>query len=324
MKKVERSKIVRLSRRREKRRLNSLKRRCNRRLGFVAKGLPLFFAPDRLCLTTHFDELTRLVTKLRSSAEKGFVLSFSRTVKAVADGTLFLHSELDRLSLIRRKIRFRQSRNQIVNHVLTHLGVLQTSSKYVSRRADIVGWHTGRGTDVDSEAANKPGESLWSRFPRTVRSRVIGAMNEALSNVKWAYNSELLNSGWRTYWRSETNAVCFAIADRGVGIPKSLPKTMPEIFADVGRKIIGGVRDAELISAALTSNRTASDEAHRGKGLPEMAALLEQWPNAQMTIYSNCGKVLIQRKLGKTTETKTNSRNSILGTLVIWKIETGN
>ena len=76
--------------------------------------------------------------------------------------------------------------------------------------------------------------------------------------------------------------------DEGIGIPKSLPRTYPEIFRSLGGLLND---DAQLIQAATKIKRSSTNKKNRGRGLKDIKDYVKSVNNGMLKILSQRGEL---------------------------------
>lgn len=109
-----------------------------------------------------------------------------------------------------------------------------------------------------------------------------------------------------------------AFYDVGAGIPKTLPRkyTLEKIRSAL--MLIPGINpdDGQMIQAAMELGRSSTLESNRGKGLLDLARLIESTQSGSMTIHSRLGTYTYQPH----SDTYKNSNGFVEGTLIEWQL----
>ena len=128
------------------------------------------------------------------------------------------------------------------------------------------------------------------------------------------------------------NKLIFVIADKGHGIPKTLPFTQSldvinaikakvrNTYAKLNSSVLSG--DAEAIHIATLVKETRTALGHRGKGGPDLRKFVESHPDAKLQIYSNYGSYSFQltKHSKKDYPSGYNNKGSIEGTIIGWEV----
>lgn len=157
------------------------------------------------------------------------------------------------------------------------------------------------------------------------------AVSEALTNVShWAYE-DCARRGPRRWWVAATlspltNNLTVVVYDQGVTIPKSLTKKswledlVTKVRAAWVEEDTGPVwSDSQWVAAALEYRRSRSRQEFRGKGLPQMVAILDHCPAGSLRIVSGAGSCYLEKGAKMIQEAPL--RNPIMGTLLEWKLQ---
>jgi hypothetical protein len=250
---------------------------------------------------------------------------------------LLLYSELQMLKARYpdRQVRCTAARNVRVSQVLQHLGVY-ASLGYITAlepdREDVTQWKKCHADWVDVAEAGKMIEAYESylAFTRSQSSMMFRGISEAITNVKnHAYSKSrrdgLEGESVRNWWmfsRESVDSLYLGVCDLGIGIPRSLPPMYPkELIAQAMTVASLGKRphDGAMIAAAMELSRSRMLEANRGKGFRDMLNLANNVANSTFWVFSNRG--LYRYRNGH--EKVLNFRDSILGTIVIWRLPFG-
>lgn len=167
-------------------------------------------------------------------------------------------------------------------------------------------------------------------MPTRVRQHVFRAVSEAMTNVvQHAYQTKNFRSQqtaqkMRGRWwftaslDAKGNRFSLAFYDAGVGIPKTLPRRygMEKLRAVLSLLPFVDPDDAQMVEAAMILGRTRTALQHRGKGLMDLASLIDSVGDGEMTIHSRRGKVTYS--VGATVAA--NCERSVEGTLIEWRL----
>lgn len=103
------------------------------------------------------------------------------------------------------------------------------------------------------------------------------------------------------------------IYDQGVGIPRTLPSNLREALLTL-IPTLDFNSDSQKILAATQIGRTATLEPGRGKGFSTMKAFVDACEDAELQVFSNCGRYTYS---GGADSALDDFGESIGGTLVI-------
>jgi anti-sigma regulatory factor (Ser/Thr protein kinase) len=163
---------------------------------------------------------------------------------------------------------------------------------------------------------------------------ILTALAEAISNARHhAYPPELplpypqLGRIWVAASVDKIqNSLTVVAYDQGVTIPVTYP-----LINNGYKKIINFLKtrlssellhphhnDGVYIEAAMAFGGSRTQEAHRGKGLPQMKDILKKVKNGQLSVFSRGGICTFSSRAG--SETTSTSQN-IGGTLIEWFLE---
>ncbi len=341
---------IRLSNKREKKRLKRSNPRHNRRKSKKPLATPPSYvlkAPEifELIGGKNHKKLLEFIGKFRDKVliqKKRVKIDFSNTKRMVVCGTLLFFSELNRIERELGSLNLVSCippKDETVSQVLKHLGILKmlnNKSPIIPERADVINWKIASGEITD---ATKVGQILeaQSKLPKDKSKKLYRGVSEAMTNVSQHAYMDLRNDGakivddkgWWMFCREEDDHIFVAFCDLGVGIPITLPKTMEEnkeenLFTAILHKLFGSDKDkysdGELIRAAIEIKRSRTQKRHRGKGLLDMIKAIETTQGGRLTILSNKGGYMYNPNETKPSEDIKNYKDSILGTLILWSL----
>lgn len=160
--------------------------------------------------------------------------------------------------------------------------------------------------------------------------RINTVVSEALTNVgHWAYPSagrEDLKRWWFAATLSPlTRSLAVVVYDQGITIPTSLPeRPWFQKMTNFVKDLFGYDRneanwsDSDWIAAALAYGRTRSRKDYRGKGLPQMAQLVDQCEAGSLRIVSGAGSCYLEK--GQQMVKEQPAARGIHGTLIEWHL----
>lgn len=148
------------------------------------------------------------------------------------------------------------------------------------------------------------------------------ALDEAMDNVlSHGYPDDFIQGSalkHKMWWMSasvnrKTGTLNVMFFDQGIGIPKSLPKTRPNLLA----KILG-MSDSAKIREATHVGISQTNQKHRGNGLPQIIEYVTSLnKKAFVRIVSDKGEYI---KGNGVPEQLNDNSNGINGTLIEWQI----
>ncbi|WP_257282133.1 hypothetical protein [Endozoicomonas sp. ISHI1] len=296
-------------------------------------------APVELCLyhkSNHrktCDFFDRLLTLSRKERVQ---IDFSKCDRIAAPVALLLYSVIEQTqqSDAHHPIRFlRSSIEQGLVKALKSSGLWQLSLMQEVKSTDslpIVSANCSKeSSDKWEEVLDYIGQEVMENgFTPEEENRFGAAVSEAVTNVlDHAYPDlkdlkRFADMQWWMICEVVNDELYLAIMDRGVGIPKTLPKkswfrdamkATPEVLS----KLVDRNSDAEWIKASLRKGETATQQRERGLGGPTILDLVEKNKTGTLWIFSNSG---IYCRLGGEVYSAKDSHNSINGTIVQWNI----
>jgi hypothetical protein len=184
------------------------------------------------------------------------------------------------------------------------------------------------GAEIQKLREELLGEDL--RMPPEIARTIFRALTEAMTNVNHhAYQTKMFVSARAAldlrgrWWMFATlnvprNVFVLAFYDAGVGIPKTLPRKYGWEAIRHLLSLLPGILpdDGQMIEAAMTLGRTSTDLEHRGKGLLDLAKLIDVLGAGSMAIFSRQGSY----SYTPTSQSATNGRGFLEGTLIEWRL----
>ena len=257
----------------------------------------------------------------------------------VACGTLLFLAETKRIIALTtgsRKIACRRILDPKVAQVLHQIGFYEAinyRSRISPSAEDVIHWRAIAGIGADGEKAYAPVETVGGRLPPSLSSPMYDGLVEAMTNsAQHAYLQarrdglgRVGNGEWWMFAKEQDGELWVVFCDLGIGIPNSLPlthgkSTILELMARIGRLSRVAYSDADLVGAAVEIGRSRTSESHRGKGLKDVLDVINSAGKGGLLIHSNAGSFSYVIQDGRPVLRYRNYRNSILGTLIVWKV----
>lgn len=259
------------------------------------------------------------------------MLDFSRTRQMHAEGTLLFTAELRTLIHLQRGITtfdVTPSKVDKVMQVLKQIGVLDVLGlrfhDVVCRDDDVVHWLHASGQGAQGELYDEVMGPYDGRIPEALSQKLYSGVSEAMTNVvNHAYTRPrqdgLRTSSDRDWWMFSTERegrLVVVICDLGAGIPGTLPYSQDHRSLWKRLRRSGSTDDGTIIAHAVSESVTRTEQHHRGRGLGQIARVIQSIDNATVSISSNRGFY----SRGSTGEVKLgNYQDSIQGTLIRWE-----
>lgn len=116
-----------------------------------------------------------------------------------------------------------------------------------------------------------------------------------------------------------------AFYDQGIGIPNSLPESkiwekVLAYFAKFSVEKAEQLRDATLIKAAVSIDRTSTEKNDRGKGLQDLIEFIRELGSGYLSIMSYKGLFKCTIENGKEKIKSESFERPLHGTLIIWSV----
>jgi hypothetical protein len=164
-----------------------------------------------------------------------------------------------------------------------------------------------------------------------LKGRVKGAITEALLNiVDHAYPPEVQRPDlcpsarwWIAGQRNLAgNRLWFCVYDLGVGLPATLPRSRSSAIRDAIAQMTGidQAADHKMIKLAVHTSLSQTGAQGRGRGLREMARLVDRAGEGALWIFSRDGTYLYGRG-SKEQDSGDRIPETFAGTLIVWTFE---
>ncbi len=267
------------------------------------------------------------------------MLDFSECQSVSADAGIMLAAEAERC----RQMRTRRDRSTLVGNYPTSASVEQFLQyigffkllRIVERRENEADDDSESFIRVRSGVRDRSkviadvAEMAWGgivQMDAAARRSLIRGLIEAMNNVtkhayppEWQSDVPQLHGRWwiAGYWNRKERRLLAYIYDQGIGIPATIPIKHRGILSAIQSALGLGESDADMIVAAMKIGTSSSEEAHRGKGMPDLKRLVERAATGHLRILSGAGEYLYTRETG---EVVTEHGSSLGGTLIEWEI----
>jgi hypothetical protein len=215
--------------------------------------------------------------------------------------------------------------NDKVCQVFQQIGLfdlLGQSHGAVPKDDDVINWRFAHGRKVEGQRYEDVLAEYDGNIAQPLQENLFAGITEAMTNVlNHAYalpredETGIVNSReWWMFSQHKDDQLTVAFLDLGAGIPKTLPFKRPVVWQKLVR--LNRTLDSRTIEYALKDSISRTNESHRGKGLGQMARVVDLVPGGVITILSNFGG--LTRKSGVVR--RRDYRDSIQGTMIFWKI----
>lgn len=253
----------------------------------------------------------------------GLHLDFSGTEKLFAEGTLLFVAVLRDLitQYGAAHLSCTASENNKVCQVFEQIGLrelLGINSDIAPADDDVVHWRFAHGSSVDGSRYEDVLSEYDDRLADIQQELLFTGITEAMTNVlNHAYEGDRrrgARNGWWMFSQWKEGFLTIAFCDLGLGIPRTIQTKHPNVW---GRfLLLGKQRDAYAIEYSVQDSISRTKARNRGKGLGQIVSLATTIPGAEVSVFSNKG--LYIKSISKSK--KRDYRDSILGTLIFWKI----
>lgn len=297
--------------------------------------------PEVLDLFAEYDKTANFLNQIRTIA-----LKQRRNLRLVFDNTQLIHpgaviclvSEIYRCRKIetnRKRVDGTYPKNARVRRILQDIGFFElidvqnplppAVDNYPMDYIKVFSGVRAVGEEADRLKYALLGDAI--KMNPGASGKLYRGLTEAMTNVvHHAYPKEirsrlprLKNRWWLVgHVDKEQRELMVMFFDQGVGIPTTLPLRYPEYLG----QILSGLRltdpnDGDLIRAAMRVRRSQTLEAHRGHGLNDFRAFIDQCGGGSLRIVSRRG---LYSYTSDGTEESHGLRISLGGTLIEWKV----
>ena len=329
-------------------------RRVKKRQGRLSRKKPRSWQqktvalPEDFRLTTNISasaaQVTKCIAELRGYVESRsklrLLVDFNAIRQVDAAAALMLAAEIHIWDLSRPWVKLRSQDDEWhpeIREMLADMGLFPFLG--VSMRISRNARRAGSVSYVHFISDSRVYMRNFENFKRDIEEKMgegeelgefvmdlfFSGLQEAVTNVRHhAYAKNERHSRW---WVSASfnhesrnlNVLCY---DRGLTIPITLRTQEEKLLRMTTLGLNAATSDSALIKAALHS-RTSTKESGRGKGLPEMADIINRSKlDGELSVYSGSGMARYEKKSGDSPGSYSEARLEapIRGTLIEWRI----
>lgn len=295
-------------------------------------------APPHIDLFEHRTEVCEFIKKVRDHirADIPVRIGFHNCEAIKLSGLLYIISQIHRLRFTFgvNKLTGTYPKNEKIERLLSSTGVyelLRVKTRDLNLRPSNITRYIRFKSDQSPNSQQIPqlkneilGTSL--KMPDAIGKLIFRALSEAMINVNHhAYKTKHVDhSSWDGRWwmvasiSGRYRTFNLAFYDSGVGIPKTLPRKYPIERIRSALSLLPGVNpdDGQMIRAAMQLGRSSTEESNRGKGLMDLARLIDATKSGAMTIHSRRGSYTYSPD----TDGYKNTDGFVEGTLIEWQL----
>lgn len=292
----------------------------------------IFDIQDKRIRTSVTQFISVVRESISNSSIKKVILDFTYTEKFLADATLLFYSEALYLKEMRNchiDINYRPPIDDKASRVLHQIGFheLCGGKPYVQDNKDyedVVHWRFAQGYNVDNSLCAPAIERYEGQLATPLLEGLFRGLGEAMTNTSHhAYldcRDDNLNykppaKNWWMFSQARDKYLSVVFCDLGIGIPKTLPLTTPDILKRL-LMLKKPIKDSVCIKKAVQHGLSRTNQPERGKGLGDIVEVVTKKKTGSILIYSNKG---IYYK-DETQEVTRDLNDSILGTLICWRV----
>ncbi|MCE3233474.1 MAG: hypothetical protein K0R98_1731 [Rickettsiaceae bacterium] len=303
--------------------------------------------PENLCFLRNKKKTLQFFEEfrekfIRPSSEERYLLDFCNLKYISQAASLVLLSEIDRAWKVnKKKIKTRKAKMLPIFSELREMGFFKllnayfknnpypniTDKKYIQFKAN-----SGDVGEIIDQVRNAVCEESPEEISSEIRVKIHSALLESMNNVVAHAYSEKFNHVIkypfldRRWWISgyvdkSAKEVLVQFYDQGVGIPETIRPQLKEKFL---QRLVSKVsnNESQAIVYATKKGVTTTGDKHRGKGLPQIIDAIKTTQKGQLHIMSHHGdvRVVYDNKSSKLKFYKKDSKISLRGTLIQWKV----
>lgn len=308
------------------------KRKSNKRIFFTA--------PRRINYYNRSDyELTnKFLSEIRDCvlSDRKIFINFSETKFISAAAMLSFLAEVDVLVTKSKfgtnAINFSHPKEEKIESILNRVGfydIVRKNKRTTKEFDDVSFWKYTSGICSEPMLAKEMMVDIKREIEKSASRKLYRGFSEAMSNsVEHAYIDDLNHdekegtAKWWTFAGIHNKEIVVVICDKGVGIPKTLPKTqgfkiLKNLISSLGFSITN-VKDSTLIKASTMLQETRTLQKNRGKGLNDIKSVIDSIGAGYMGIFSNYGRYIYNGKTDKIKEILSDHKTSVNGTIIEW------
>ncbi|NBB57498.1 ATP-binding protein, partial [Pantoea vagans] len=233
-----------------------------------------------------------------------------------------------------RCINFSHPPEEKIESILKQVGfydLVRKEKRITKQFEDVTYWKYTSGSCSEPILAKEMMSEIRKELAQRASKKLYRGFTEAMSNsVEHAYldDPEHTESDetakWWTFAGIWDKQLVVVICDKGVGIPKTLPKTqgvtaLRSLIAKLGYSL-DNVKDSIFIKASTEVQKTRTGERYRGKGLKDIKSVIDSIGTGYMSIFSNRGRYIYKGHSGNINEVTFDHKSSVRGTIIEWSI----
>jgi hypothetical protein len=286
-------------------------------------------------VNNYFDFLA----KLRAATSPDLKIDMSHVRRMVVDAALLFKAELSSLVQVKGvTLSATPPRSERTQQVLRQTGIDQLLGLKIEvspNREDVVHWRIAEGsrTYVDPNALEPimaDIEEVTGMASHPIYQGIIESMGNC---VEHAYKSHPdvrrpmpEAPGWWVFQQVKDNTLVVVVCDLGIGVSRALPLTLANEHGLL-KKLMHLVRktkgdDNRALLAAMEYGRSSTGQHHRGKGMRNAHAVVDDLGEGDFYAVSNKGCYVYKKALADESGTyrTIRLRHSINGTILGWRL----
>lgn len=331
---------IRLTKRRERKRLRTLRNLRNHKnaLSTNHAEAEVIKIPSTLDFNNDQEKVIKLLDKIHNTilGNKKFVIDHRDMKKISKESLLLLTAEIERCSVLSGK-RLKPNyklfpKNLYVQQLLNEIGYWKYFNMHSKKNRNFIDNNLYlKITSDEFVSGRKIGELIEFfetilYFDSDIKDKFSDALMEAAANtVEHAYSSNngmCINKWWLTAsLNKEINEVSFVFYDQGDGILNTIERTNKGIKF---RRLIddwiniSGYSKGDILKKLVTTNLSQYKDNRRGNGLISFKSFIDEVEDGELSITTDNFTYFAKEDIIK------EFRNKFNGTLIAWKIKAYN
>lgn len=277
--------------------------------------------------------------RLRSTKSRTLVIDMRSVRHMIADAALLFKAELSRLIQVEGlNVQAISPVSKKIKQVLRHTGIdklLNLNIDLQPDREDVVHWRIAEGprhyvnpqllAPIMDDIEDVTGMASHPVYQGIIES-MGNCVEHAYKDHPDVSRSMPNEPGWWVFQQVKDRTLSVYVCDLGIGVNRALPLTLAneqgllKKLLHIARRVKG--EDCRSLVAAMEYGRTGSGLHHRGKGMRNAHAVIDDLGIGDFYAISNRGCYIYQRKSGsiKGTSRTYKLQHSINGTILGWVV----
>lgn len=270
-----------------------------------------FVAPQDFSIETNrfetlkfFNDILEYIEKNQENNDNKMIYIDSHKVKRVTESTLmYLFAIISDVKCTNYDIGGNHPEDRTIKQMYKMCGFNQLlrNEEYYFNNDKNGNMLLIRGKDVKTSSAKIVCEFLNQKVGMKT-TQFYGAFIEMMTNtVQHAYydfEERKLERKWQVFVRYLDDQIKFVFLDTGKGIPATVKKNKKERLLEVFKPILKFVGEEDILKSAFDGQfRTRTEDANRGKGLPQIYNLFKSDNIDDVFVYSGKSSCIIKKDM---------------------------